>query len=167
MSHNTSLTPPVWRASTSCLARWVLGVAFLYLGLNKALNPVAFLKVLKEYGLFDHPLPLTLIAATLPWIEVFCGLLLVLGVAVRGTALTVLHMLVTFSALILSRGLAMGEIEQVPLCAVQFDCGCGSGKVAVCRKLAENAGLALLASWLLVLSTRTFCMRHGLLRPAS
>ena len=33
------------------LARWLLGAVFVYLGLTKALHPVEFLKLLREYDL--------------------------------------------------------------------------------------------------------------------
>ena len=33
------------------LARWLLGAAFLYTGLSKALHPVDFLKLLRQYDL--------------------------------------------------------------------------------------------------------------------
>src|SRR5208283_151190 len=82
------------------LARWLLGAAFLYLGLNKALHPVEFLKLLRQYELVHSSLPLNSIAAALPWFEVFCGLLLLTGVAVRGTAVMLILMLVPFTILV-------------------------------------------------------------------
>ena len=66
------------------LARWFLGAVFLYMGLNKALDPVGFLKLLNEYHLVNQPFLLNSLAAVLPWFEVFCGLLLLAGVGVRG-----------------------------------------------------------------------------------
>ena len=81
-----------WRRVTlnvsAVLARWVLGAVFLHMGLNKALHPVDFLKLLRQYDFVQSSLLLNSMAAALPWFEVFCGLLLLLGVAVRGTALT-------------------------------------------------------------------------------
>src|SRR5687767_10302591 len=75
-------------------ARWLLGAMFIYMGLSKALHPVEFLKLVRQYNLTDHYLVLNLISSALPWFEVFCGLLLVLGVAVRGTALLLVAMLI-------------------------------------------------------------------------
>ena len=44
-----------WRRVTlnvsAVLARWVLGAVFLYMGLNKALHPVDFLKLLRQYDI--------------------------------------------------------------------------------------------------------------------
>src|SRR4051812_17969625 len=64
------------------LARWILGGVFLYMGLSKALHPVDFLKLLRQFELPGSPIWLNLIAAILPWFEIACGLLLVAGVAV-------------------------------------------------------------------------------------
>jgi len=68
------------------LARWLLGGLFIYMGLNKALHPGVFLNLVRDYDLVRNPLLLNSIAAMLPWFEVFCGMLLVLGIAVRGSA---------------------------------------------------------------------------------
>ena len=87
------------------LARWLLGAAFLYLGLSKALHPVDFLKLMRQYDLTQNSLLLNFIAAALPWFEIFCGLLLLAGIAVRGTALTLMVMLVPFTLLVFHRAL--------------------------------------------------------------
>ena len=147
------------------LASCCLGALFIYMGLNKALDPVAFLKLLRQYDLTQTPLLLNSIAAALPWFEVFCGLLLLLGVAVRGTALTLLLLLAPFTALVLHRALALHSALDIPFCAVKFDCGCGEGAVFICRKLAENALLMLLAGWLLAGRGRRFCLRFSLAEP--
>ena len=147
------------------LARCCLGLLFIYMGLNKALDPVAFLKLLRQYDLTQTPLLLNSIAAALPWFEVFCGLLLLLGVAVRGTALTVLLLLAPFTALVLRRALALHSALDIPFCAVKFDCGCGGGAEFICRKLAENILLMLLAGWLLAGRGRQFCLRFNLTDP--
>ena len=76
------------------LIRWLLGAVFLYLGLTKALHPVEFLKLMRQYDLTQYSLLLNSLAAWLPWFEIFCGVLLLAGVAVRGTALTLTLMLI-------------------------------------------------------------------------
>src|SRR5436190_21908948 len=88
-------------------SRWLLGGLFLYMGLNKALHPVEFLKLLRQYDLLHHHLLLNLVAAALPWFEIFCGMLLLLGVAVRGAATMLVAMLVPFTIVILLRAVAM------------------------------------------------------------
>ena len=153
-----------WRAAdaVAVLARCLLGAAFLYMGLNKALHPVEFLKLVRQYDVLQHPLLLNGVAATLPWFEMFCGLLIVLGVAVRGAAAMLLAMLVPFTLVVLLRALAMQEAGGMPFCAIKFDCGCGAGEVLICRKLAENLLLAALSTWLIFRKTDRFCLRHRL-----
>src|ERR1043165_6425144 len=120
------------------LARWLLGALFVYLGLTKALHPVEFLKLVRQYEMVSSPVLLNSIAAALPWFEVFCGLLLIAGVAVRGAALMLLMMLVPFTIIVLRRALELSSTQGLPLCSVQFDCGCGMGEVVACHKILEN-----------------------------
>jgi uncharacterized membrane protein YphA (DoxX/SURF4 family) len=151
--------------AAAVLARWLLGAAFLYMGLSKALHPVDFLKLLRQYDLVQNSLLLNSMAATLPWFEVFCGLLLLLGVAVRGTALTLIVMLVPFTLLVLHRALLLHAALAIPFCAVKFDCGCGAGTEFICRKLLENFLLILLSGWLLFGRGRQFSRRFNLIKP--
>lgn len=136
------------RSITGWLARLALGVCFVYLGLNKASNPTDFLKAVHQYGWVDRSLHLTWIAALLPWLEVFCGLLLLAGFWVRGAAFVVFGMLLFFSGIILHRALRIQETTGMAFCAIRFDCGCGNGEVLVCRKLLENSVLVLLSGLL-------------------
>src|SRR6185503_3269060 len=115
-----------------------LGGMFLYMGLSKALHPVEFLKLVRQYDLLHHHLLLNFVASTLPWFEIFCGLLLFLGVAVRSAAIMLVAMLVPFTLAVLSRVLEIHAAGNLAFCAIKFDCGCGAGEVLICRKLAEN-----------------------------
>ena len=145
------------------LARCVLGIVFLYLGLNKALHVVDFLKLLRQYDILHNPLLLNSVAAALPWFEVFCGILLLAGIAVRGTALTLLILLVPFTGLVLHRALVLKSALAIPFCAVKFDCGCGNGAEFICRKLLENFLLVLIAGWLLFGYGRKWSLRFDLI----
>ena len=84
-----------------------------------------------------------------PWFEIFCGLLLVAGVAVRGTALLLAAMLAVFTVVVVHRALGVQAAQAIPFCAVKFDCGCGGGPEFICAKLPENIGMFLAAVWLL------------------
>jgi uncharacterized membrane protein YphA (DoxX/SURF4 family) len=149
------------------LARWLLGAVFLYMGLSKALHPVDFLKLLRQYDLTQSSLLLNSMAAALPWFEVFCGLLLLAGIAVRGTTLTLMVMLVPFTGLVLHRALAVQSALAISFCAVKFDCGCGNGAEFICRKLLENFLLILLAAWLLAGHGRRLSLRFDLIKSSS
>jgi uncharacterized membrane protein YphA (DoxX/SURF4 family) len=152
--------------TAAVLARWSLGALFLYVGLLKALHPVEFLKLVRQYEMVGSPLLLNLIAAALPWFEAFCGLLLLFGVAVRGSALTLLIMLIPFTFVVAKRAWAIHAAEGIPFCAVSFDCGCGTGEVLICRKLVENSALVFLSAWLTTGGSDKLCARHRLINPS-
>jgi uncharacterized membrane protein YphA (DoxX/SURF4 family) len=148
--------------SASVGARWLLGALFVYTGLEKILDPVAFLKLVRQYDLVQTPVLLNSIAATLPWFEACCGALLLLGVAVRGTALTLVAVLVPFTAVVWRRALVLEAAKLIPFCAVKFDCGCGTGEVFICAKLLENFGLILLSCWLLFGRGRRYAIAYSI-----
>ena len=146
------------------LARWLLGSLFIYMGLHKALHPVEFLKLVRQYNVLHHHLLLNFVASTLPWFEIFCGLLLVCGIAVRGAALLLVAMLVPFTVAVLMRALALQKTGGLPFCAIRFDCGCGVGEVLICRKLAENFLLTILGAGLVFFRGEKFCLRASFLK---
>ncbi len=153
------------------LARLALGVMFVWMGVAKILDPVEFLKLMRQY----HALPespayyMNTVAVVLPWIETICGATLLLGVAVRGAGVVSVIMLVFFTPLIFMRGLELydgGHGEFATFCAVNFDCGCGAGAVFVCNKTAENCGLLLAAIVAVVSRSRRFCLSRLLTGPS-
>ena len=160
------LQPPTKRASAleviGVLARIGMGLLFLYMGLNKALNPVDFLNLVRQYDMVHTFWMLNSIAAILPWFEVFCALLLIFGVAVRGAAVMLIAMLVPFTLLVLKRALAIHALSQLSFCAIKFDCGCGAGEVFICHKLVENTLLVLLSMLLLSGYGRKWSARYSL-----
>ncbi len=160
---STSAPSPAWLDYAGVLIRWILGGLFIYMGLSKALHPELFLKLVRQYDLTTNSLLLNSIAAGLPWFEVFCGLLLLAGVAVRGSALLLLLMLVPFTFVVFRRALAISSLQHIAFCAVRFDCGCGGGEVLICRKLVENGLLMVLSGWLLAGFGRRFAARFTLI----
>ena len=153
------------RDAAAVLARWWLGCVFICMGLHKALpHPEYFLKLVRQYDMVTSPVLLNSIAAALPWFEVYCGVLLLVGVAVRGSALNLVAMLVPFTLVVLKRALAMAATSGIPFCAVKFDCGCGAGEVFICHKLVENSVLLLLSAWLLTGRGRQLCLCFSLFR---
>jgi len=149
--------------TAALLGRWWLGAVFIYMGLNKALpHPEAVVKLVRDYHMVTNHVLLNSIGAALPWFEVYCGVLLLAGVAVRGTALNLIAMLVPFTLLVLKRALEIAAATAKPFCAVKFDCGCGAGEVYICHKLIENSTLLLLAAWMLTGRGRQLCLRFSL-----
>lgn len=142
------------------IARCALGGVFVYLGCLKLDDPMAFLKELHLYDtLPERPaMLLNSVALVLPWLEVACGVALILGFWLRGSALMLGGMLVTFMVALYFRAVGIVETEAIPFCAVKFDCGCGTGVRITCHKLLENAGLLLLCIMILFSRRRLYCL---------
>ncbi len=96
-------------------ARWILGITFIYASYHKIVSPADFAKIIYGYDLFPGVL-INLIAIILPFVELFSGLALVLGIYPRSAALIVNGMLLGF-IITLSINLIRGH---------EFDCGCFS-----------------------------------------
>lgn len=144
------------------LARMVLGATFVYMGLVKVIHPVEFLKLVRQYNLTDNHVLLNMIAGGLPWFEVFTGVLLAGGVATRGAALLAFGMLVPFTIVVAQRAAEMHQASGTPFCGLRFDCGCGNGEVWICRKLAENIALTLVALFTAVIRCPRLALRYSL-----
>ena len=144
-------------------ARLVLGVVFVVFAAVKIGDPINFLKLMRQYHLMDeqqHYVLMNLIAVSVPWLEMTCGVALILGVAVRAAGLVSAGMLAAFTPLILLRGLELYHAGSVSFCDVNFDCGCGAGVVFLCSKLAENVGLFILALGCVLSRSRRFCLSN-------
>lgn len=146
------------------IARLVVGLTFVSMGAAKIEDPVVFLKLIREYGMLPEQPPwmLNSTAVVLPWLEVLCGVALVFGVAVRGTALVLVGMLAVFTTAIAVRALGVMDAEGIAYCAVAFDCGCGGGPQNICRKLTENGGLLLASLVVLIGGHGRWGARPGL-----
>lgn len=129
-------------------ARLLLGGAFVYLGAVKAVDPIAFLKTVRLFGITDSPIALNLIAAILPWFEVCCGVLLLASVKARAAAALQFAMLAVFTVVVIARAVTLQHGTGVAFWLIRFDCGCGSGEIVVWLKLLENVGMMLLAALL-------------------
>ncbi len=109
-------------------ARIILGLVFISAALPKIADPPGFAKAIWAYGLFPawclNPL-----ALCLPWLELLCGLALLVGWWTRATSLWMAGLLLTF-VLALSINLARHH---------PVDCGCfgGSAPKTEVEKLAD------------------------------
>ena len=97
------------------VGRWLLGITFLYACTHKILAPDYFAKIIYGYYLFPD-FSINLIAIVLPFLELFSGVALILGVYPRSAALITNGMLLAF-IIALSINLIRGQA---------FDCGCFS-----------------------------------------
>jgi hypothetical protein len=125
------------------------------------------MKLIREYHMIPAGMGwmLNWAAATLPWIEIFCGILLIAGIALRGTATLLIVMLVVFTTAVLIRAIGIYHAQDIPFCAIKFDCGCGAGEEYTCAKVPKNTGLLLLSLIVLLSRSRRFCL-HGNLVPS-
>ncbi len=94
-------------------ARLLLGVVFIYASYHKILEPARFARIIYGYDLFPA-FSINLIAIVLPFIELFTGMALILGIYTRSAALIISGMLLAF-IVALSINLVRGH---------EFDCGC-------------------------------------------
>jgi uncharacterized membrane protein YphA (DoxX/SURF4 family) len=93
--------------------RLVVGGVFIWAGLSKIFDPLDFAQNIANYKIFSQSVSLFL-ALIIPWIEVICGLLVVLGIFRESASFILSCSLVVFLGLIivtLIRGL-------------DIDCGC-------------------------------------------
>ena len=113
------------------MARWVLGAVFVYASFHKILDPEHFAKIIYGYYLFPDS-SINLIAIILPYIELFAGAALILGIYPRSAALIINVMLLAFIAAI-SINLIRGH---------EFDCGCFSFGVSA-RRFTMSSGTSI------------------------
>jgi len=149
------------------LIRFALGVFFIWMGVTKIGDPVAFLKSIRMFEMLPETPPyyLNATAVVLPWLEVFCGTALILGLWIRGAAACIGVMLCVFTPAIFLRTMHIHDTEGTPFLQIAFDCGCGTGEVIIWRKLIENSGLLLLAVLALLARSRKYTL-SWLLNPS-
>lgn len=143
------------------LARLVIGGFFIYMGVVKLQDPIAFLKQVRLYEMLPETPPYLLngTAIVLPWLEIVCGLALIVGIYLRGAGATIALMLAVFSPAILFRALEIHNTVGTPFMQIAFDCGCGTGEVIIWQKLLGNLGLFLGSLIPVFSASRRFCLK--------
>lgn len=142
------------------VVRLLLGGLFVWMGFHKLADPITFLKQVHLYDLLPESpsLLLNATAIVLPWLEIICGVLLLLGFFVRGAAAQLVVMFCVFTPAIFLRAMAIRAAEGTPFFEIAFDCGCGSGVVIIWKKLLTNAGLFALSLLAMISRSRRFCL---------
>jgi len=100
-------------------ARWYLGAVFVIACLHKIAHPGSFALDIATYDIVPLQL-VNLMAITLPWIELFAGLMLIVGFRIGGSALAIAGMMVVFIAAIL---IALDK-------GLDMSCGCFASQAA-------------------------------------
>jgi uncharacterized membrane protein YphA (DoxX/SURF4 family) len=137
----TSL-PERLEAGLILVGRILLGLVFLSASLSKIVDPASFSRAIANYRLLPPEL-VNFFAVVVPWVELLCGALLLLGQWVRTCSLLVSCLLVLFVVAVgasIVRGL-------------DIQCGCfggGSGRQVGLRLLAEDALYLVLSIFLTI-----------------
>jgi len=121
-------------SSSVVLAAKLVGFIFAFASLHKIASPAQFAWIIENY----HILPATLVspvAVIMPWVELFCGLLLLSGCLRPASSAVLLGLTGVF---ILAIGFNM-------IRGLDFDCGCfGSAHMPPWRVLMRDIGLFML-----------------------
>lgn len=120
-------------------ARLVLAGVFLYAGVLKALQPQEFLLDVRSFQMLRDPWAASL-ALVLPWIEIFCGIALVLGGWTRGACLVLGGLLCAFAI----------AFVQAWVRDIDVTCGCfgkTENKTNFVQSLAIDAALLALTGF--------------------
>lgn len=152
------------------IVRLALGGWFAYLAILKLQDPFLFLKLVNQYQVLptQPPVLINFLTLMLPYLELVCAALLILGVWVRASAALVLGMLLFFAPLLVARAWSLYAGGAFPgFCAVKFDCGCGTGEVYICSKLGENAALMLAVLVAIASRSRRWCVEGLIVRRDS
>jgi uncharacterized membrane protein YphA (DoxX/SURF4 family) len=118
------------------IARLVLGLVFIFAGIEKIVAPSEFAVSIENYRLF--PLfSINILAIIVPWIELLSGTLLIFGIAIKENTAIINTFLILFIILIVSALMRNLDIE----------CGCfgtaNAQKVGL-MKILENLGMLVL-----------------------
>jgi uncharacterized membrane protein YphA (DoxX/SURF4 family) len=119
--------------------RLVLAGVFLYAAFQKIGKPLAFADEIRMYGILDIGALLYITAIVLPWVELLCGVSLLTGIFLRGTAFILLILNAVFLVAVSIRTAGVMSEEGLAFTKVYFDCGCGFGATYAWKKLTEDA----------------------------
>lgn len=95
------------------VGRIVLGAVFVYAGIVKAADTTAFAGSIAAYRILPY-FGNYLLASVLPWLEIICGVILIVGWRIRSAAIVVAILNILFIVALLSAS-ARG---------LDIDCGC-------------------------------------------
>lgn len=144
------------------VARLLLGGVLLVAGGLKVGNPLGSARAVQGYDVMPFEVA-EYIGYALPWVEVVIGVLLVLGLFTRTSALLGALLMAAF---------VIG-ITQAWVRGLTIDCGCfggggqvDSGETEYGQEIARDLGLALCGVWLLVRARTAYSLDRFLFGDA-
>lgn len=151
-----------WKSWVGVVARLVLGGVLVAASVTKLGNPYAVVQSVRAYDIFPDALN-RLIGYSLPTVELMIGTTLIVGLLVRIGAVLGGGLMVLFIA----------GIASVWARGLEIDCGCfGSGgykpgaSAQYPWEIARDAGLLLLAAWLVWRPRSPFAVDNLLFRSS-
>jgi uncharacterized membrane protein YphA (DoxX/SURF4 family) len=96
------------------LLRFGLGGIFVYAGIVKAVNPSSFLEDIESYRLLSYHVAVAL-SLYLPWLEIICGILLVVSR---------MHRVGSISILVVLMGIFTAALSTAWVRGLDISCGC-------------------------------------------
>ena len=131
------------------IVRVFIGIVFIYASIDKIAAPAQFARIIYNYHIMPANL-INLLALTLPWIEIVCGILLIVGIYKDGSILIINVMLLVF-IIAISINLYRG---------INLECGCFSvsskAKESAIELLLRDIGLLILCIYAYFNRSRRF-----------
>ena len=135
------------------LFRVALGGVFIYASIYKILEPAQFAKSIWYYHIVPGEL-INVSALILPWLELLCGLALIVGAYYRGAALWVTLLLVVFTV----------AIGSAVLRGISIDCGCfkaaSAGNESAMQAIYWDIGCLVMGMQLMISRSRRWMLAN-------
>ena len=127
--------------------RLIVRGLFIYASIDKIVDPSEFAKQINNYHIIPFGLE-NAIALILPWLELFTGIGLIMGIYLEGSTIWIFLLLISFIAL-------MG---QAILRGYNIECGCGlkEGQMIGLAKIFENVIMLIALYWVIIQPKKYF-----------
>jgi len=133
------------------ICRIIVGLMFIVVGVGKIANPEEFAQEIANYQILPY-LFVNITAIIIPWIELFAGILLLLGVQTKSSSIVIAVMTVVFTIAVII-AIAKG---------LNIECGCysniASQQVGL-PKVLENIGLLILTFIIILSDNKKFSLK--------